>query len=120
MINQFLIESTILSILSMILALILVFLLLPFFNQVSGKHLQLAVFFTPQNISLMLLLTIITGLAAGLYPAFVLSSFKPIQVLKGKFKSGSYGFSVKKWVSCFPICLFPLFLLSAPLSSIPK
>ena len=111
LINQFLIESTILSILSMILALVFVLLLLPFFNQVSGKHLQLSAFFTPKNIVLMLLLTVITGIAAGLYPAFVLSSFKPIQVLKGKFKSGSYGLALRNGLVVFQFAISVILII---------
>jgi putative ABC transport system permease protein len=111
LINQFLIESTILSILSMILALILVFLLLPFFNQVSGKHLALSVFFTAKNITIMILLTVITGLAAGLYPALVLSSFKPIQVLKGKFKSGSYGLALRNGLVVFQFAISVILII---------
>ncbi|MBS1610247.1 MAG: ABC transporter permease, partial [Bacteroidetes bacterium] len=90
---------------SMILALLLVFLLLPFFNQVSGKHLALSVFFTAKNIIIMVLLTVITGFAAGLYPALVLSSFKPIQVLKGKFKSGSYGLALRNGLVIFQFAI---------------
>ncbi|MBS1577904.1 MAG: ABC transporter permease [Bacteroidetes bacterium] len=105
LINQFLIESVLLSTFSMILALLLVFLLLPFFNQVSGKHLALSVFFTAKNIIIMVLLTVITGFAAGLYPALVLSSFKPIQVLKGKFKSGSYGLALRNGLVVFQFAI---------------
>ena len=101
LISQFLIESTILSILSLLLAIGLVFLLLPLFNSVSGKQLNLSVFFNWKNIIIMIVLTVITGLAAGLYPAFVLSSFKPIQVLKGKFKSGSYGLALRNGLVIF-------------------
>lgn len=101
LIGQFLTESVILSFLSMIIAIGLVLLLLPFFNQVSGKTLQLGTFFTLPAIVLMLLLTFITGLAAGLYPAFVLSSFRPVQVLKGKFKSASYGLVLRNGLVVF-------------------
>lgn len=111
LIYQFLIESTILSMLSMIVALILVFLLLPFFNQVSGKHLTLVTFFVPGNILLMIGLTIITGLAAGLYPAFILSSFRPIQVLKGKFKSGSYGLALRNGLVVFQFAISVILII---------
>ena len=111
LINQFLTESTILSILSLVLAILLVFLLLPFFNQVSGKHLQLSVFFTAKNILLMFLVTVITGLVAGLYPAFVLSSFKPIDVLKGKFKSGSYGLALRNGLVVFQFAISVILII---------
>jgi putative ABC transport system permease protein len=111
LINQFLVESTILSVLSMLFAILLVFLMLPFFNQVSGKHLQLSVFFSVKNILLMLLVTVLTGLAAGLYPAFVLSSFKPIQVLKGKFKSGSYGLALRNGLVIFQFAISVILII---------
>lgn len=111
LINQFLIESSILSILSMLLALILVFILLPFFNKVSGKQLDLVAFFTAKNILWMILLTVITGLVAGLYPAFVLSSFKPIQVLKGKFKSGSYGLALRNGLVVFQFAISVILII---------
>jgi putative ABC transport system permease protein len=111
LINQFLIESTLLSILSIILAVIMAFLLLPFFNQVSGKHLQLAVFFTPPHIALMLLLAVVIGLIAGLYPAFVLSSFRPIQVLKGNFRSGSYGTTLRNGLVIFQFAISVILII---------
>jgi len=111
LINQFLVESTILSILSMVLAILLVFLMLPFFNQVSGKNLQLSVFFSLKNVAIMLLVTIITGLVAGLYPALVLSSFKPIQVLKGKFKSGSYGLALRNGLVVFQFAISVILII---------
>lgn len=105
LIGQFLVESTVLSLVSMCIALLLVFALLPFFNQVSDKHLQLPVFFTPANSAMLLLLTIITGLLAGLYPALILSSFKPIQVLKGKFKSTGYGLALRNGLVVFQFAI---------------
>jgi putative ABC transport system permease protein len=111
LINQFLIESTILSLLSMVVAIVLVYLLLPFFNQVSGKNLLLSVFLTPKNILIMLLVTIVTGLVAGLYPAFVLSSFKPIEVLKGKFKSNSYGLTLRNGLVVFQFAISVILII---------
>ena len=101
LVQQFLIESTILSLLSLLLAIALVFALLPFFNQVSGKQLDLAAFLSVKTVLVMLLLTVITGVMAGLYPAFVLSSFKPIDVLKGKFTSNSYGLALRNGLVIF-------------------
>lgn len=111
LIYQFLIESILLSIISMILALVLVFLMLPFFNQVSGKHIELFTFFTFGNILIMILLTTVTGLAAGLYPAFILSSFRPIQVLKGKFKSGSYGLALRNGLVVFQFAISVILII---------
>ncbi len=81
---QFLGESILFAFLGMIMALVLIELLLPGFNQLTGKHLQL---FAGRNSALILqvlALTGITGIVAGLYPSIFLSSFKPILVMKGQ------------------------------------
>ncbi|MBC7850542.1 MAG: ABC transporter permease [Chitinophagaceae bacterium] len=101
LITQFLAESVLLSLVSMILAGVFVFFLLPLFNQLSGKELLYSEMFTVANMGLLLLFTIFTGLVAGMYPAFVLSSFRPIVVLKGKFKSGSYGLALRNGLVVF-------------------
>ena len=87
LISQFLTESMLVSLLAFIVALGLSLLFLPFFNEIAEKTLQLPVL----DISfwgIALLSILITGLIAGSYPAFYLSSFKPINALKGGFKSG--------------------------------
>jgi predicted permease len=85
LIRQFIAESLLLTICATIVALMLAFLLLPIFNQVTQKQIQLPF----QNIFFWLEITailIITGLIAGSYPALYLSSFNPIKVLKGATK----------------------------------
>ncbi|GGB14420.1 ABC transporter permease [Puia dinghuensis] len=83
LIAQFLTESVILTAFSMVLAIGFVFLLLPYFNQVSGKHFTFGSFLNFPSLAAALLLIILVGAAAGIYPAFFLSSFNPIKVLKG-------------------------------------
>lgn len=63
-------------------------LLLPYFNQLSGKEITLTLFTSPWLVPCLLGVTLVLGLLAGLYPAFFLSAFQPIQVLKGKLASG--------------------------------
>jgi putative ABC transport system permease protein len=85
---QFLSESLLFSILSFGIGLLLARLLLPFFNTLSGQTLMIpwaAWWFAP----LLIAGAFITGLLAGLYPALLLSSFMPIQVLKGSMSQGS-------------------------------
>lgn len=91
LVAQFLSESTVMAILSTLLALLIVLLALPLFNSVSGKQMQLGNLFTPAFTALLILLPIVVGLMAGSYPAFFLSSFRPIEVLKGKLKNSSNG-----------------------------
>ncbi|GAB3963200.1 ABC transporter permease [Spirosoma harenae] len=84
LVSQFLAESVLLTMLALLLALGLVLLLLPGFNALAGKQFSLGDIFNSQILSGVLLTCLIIGLLAGSYPAFVLSSFKPITVLNGK------------------------------------
>ncbi|MDR3714903.1 MAG: ABC transporter permease [Puia sp.] len=88
LISQFLVESVMTSVIALILALGIATLLLPYFNQLSGKEISAFLFFSGWNIPILLAATLIVGLLAGSYPAFYLSAFQPIQVLKGKLSAG--------------------------------
>ena len=83
LIKQFLTEAMFYSFISTIISLILVAIFLPLFNSVSGKTLNFSSIFHSGIWFFILLLTFITGLLAGSYPAFYLTSFNPVQVLKG-------------------------------------
>ena len=89
LIRQFLTESTITAIISLIVSLIIAWLVLPVFNSISGKALSLSQITNSSFLPFFLLLPILVGLVAGSYPAFFLSSFKPISVLKGKINAGT-------------------------------
>ena len=91
LIFQFIVESFLLSMISMIVAVGLFALLASVFNDISGKAFSLQTLWSLDVIILLISFTCITGLLAGIYPAFVLSSFRPIEVLRGKFKSGKKG-----------------------------
>lgn len=86
---QFLCEGTITTLVSCILAITLVILVLPLFNQLAGKNIVTSALLQPQIIIGLLLLPLLVGVVAGSYPAFVLSSFRPIEVLKGKLSGKS-------------------------------
>ena len=88
LIGQFLTESTLVAFLSLIIGLLLVKLTLGWFNEISGKEMLFSSLFSVNSLVLLLLLPIIIGVLAGMYPAFFMSSFKPITVLKGKLSSG--------------------------------
>jgi putative ABC transport system permease protein len=83
LIKQFLTEAMLYSFISTVIALILVALFLPVFDSVSGKTLNFSSIFHSGIWFFILLLTFITGLLAGSYPAFYLTSFNPVEVLKG-------------------------------------
>jgi len=83
LVTQFLVESVMLTLLSMILALAIVWVLLPYFNDLAGKHISNGFFLSFKAIAIGIGLTLFVGILAGLYPAFFLSSFRIINVLKG-------------------------------------
>ncbi|MDB5025289.1 MAG: FtsX-like permease family protein [Mucilaginibacter sp.] len=88
LINQFLAESIVYSILSFVIGIILAWVLLPYFNTLASKTLSMPWhqwWLTP----FLIAAAFIVGIAAGLYPAFYLSGFKPVQVLKGSISTGS-------------------------------
>jgi len=91
LVTQFLSESTLLAAISLILAIGIAALVLPLFNNVAAKSLTLRSFITPIVLPLIIALPFVVGLLAGSYPAFYLSAFKPILVLKGKLNLGSKG-----------------------------
>jgi predicted permease len=88
-INQFLLESFILTIIALLAAIILVFLFIEVFNTISGKAISVNVLFKQEFILGTIFVAVVTGFLAGSYPAIFLSSFKPITVLKGKLASGA-------------------------------
>jgi hypothetical protein len=89
LIFQFLGESIFLTLFSLILSLIFVERLLPVFNDLTGKSLSLEAISTASGIILLCSITIFTGIIAGSYPAFFLSGFKPVTILKNYKISGS-------------------------------
>ncbi len=101
LIGQFLGESLLTALIAFGLSLVITASLLPFFAAVSGQHLRLS----PQSGFLMLgfffLLSIVTGILAGSYPAFYLSSFRPVEVLKGRFSSSLAALSLRKGLVVF-------------------
>jgi ABC-type antimicrobial peptide transport system permease subunit len=84
MIFQFMIESFFLVLFALVLAVILMGLLLPLFNNISGKAFILSDLFHVKFIISILITGFITGIIAGLYPALYLASFKPVTILKGE------------------------------------
>ena len=88
LIGQFIAESTLTSYLAFVLALLLTLLSLPYFNDISAKTFSLGSLLKPQLLPFLLLLPFAVGLLAGYYPAFFLSSFRPIEVLKTKINAG--------------------------------
>jgi putative ABC transport system permease protein len=112
LIFQFLMESVLVSLLSIILALGLIWLLLPLFNRMADKDLSAMSFFSPMVLLALLAFGVLVGTMAGMYPAFVLSSFAPIKVLKGKFKSSRYGTALRNGLVVFQFAISIVLIIS--------
>ncbi|MFC2084223.1 ABC transporter permease [Bacteroidota bacterium] len=89
LINQFFGESLLLAFLGLFFALIIVILLFSEFKDFTGKELNLNILIDPKIILGLLIITLITGILAGSYPALYLSSFRPVNVLKNVLKIGT-------------------------------
>ena len=87
--GQFLGESVLLSFIALALAVFLIFLALPAFNSLSGKYLHVSALFSLGNVFLLLGIALVTGILAGMYPAFYLTAFEPVKVLKGSALTGT-------------------------------
>ena len=108
---QFLGESLIISFISLAIALGIVWGLLPFFNNLTQKDLHF--FNAPGYIILISALTVITGIFAGLYPAFYLSSFRPVLVLKGRLRNNFSAGLIRKGLVVFQFGVSAILIFGA-------
>jgi len=115
LIAQFLSESALLNVLALVLAIIIVIVAIPGFNRLSGQQLSFSLF-KEINFWMGLIGLFLVGVFfSGLYPAFVLSGFQPIEVLKGKLASTSKGSLLRKGLVVFQFAA-SLFLLIGTLA----
>jgi putative ABC transport system permease protein len=96
LIAQHLVESIIVTLISALFALLIAGLSLPILNSLYQRFADFSMLMQPVNVLLLLLLMVFVGVISGVYPAFVLSSFKPIFVLKGAFKNSTGGIRLRK------------------------
>ena len=89
LIFQFLMESTLMALISLFLGLVMAALVLPVFNDVAAKSMPFSGLFSSRILPILIILPIVVGILAGSYPAFFLSGFRPVEVLKGKMSLGS-------------------------------
>lgn len=94
-IRQFLNESIMMAVLAMVFATLLVLLVLPLFNQFVGREISLQLFKNPLILAAFAGIALFVGMGAGSYPAFILSSFKPVKILKGGLSKTSGGRSFR-------------------------
>ncbi len=99
LIFQFLTESVVLSFFSLVCAVLIVILLMPWFNDVTGKELKFAL--EGKALLGIIVITLLTGLISGSYPALYLSKFSPIKVLKGKIKTAFGELLIRKGLVIF-------------------
>ena len=110
LIRQFLTESVLYSVCSFILAIVLAWLLLPYFNRLAAKSLVFpwgAWWLLP----VMLLAALVIGILAGLYPSFYLAAFKPIEVLKGNVSRGSRNSSLRSILVVFQFTISVILII---------
>jgi putative ABC transport system permease protein len=105
LIFQFLTESVLLSFFSLLIALGFAMLLLPFFNHISGKEMFVGTLFSTWMMPVLMGLVLIVGCIAGSYPAFYLSSFQPVQVLKGRIAKGFKSSWLHSSLVVFQFCI---------------
>lgn len=110
LILQFITESVMLTLISLVVSIILIYTLLPAFNSLANKELPFAYVTQPAVLGSLLAVVIFAGVIGGSYPAFYLSGFNPVQVLKGKLatKGGSQLFRRSLVVAQFGISIFML------------
>src|SRR5690606_31651834 len=86
---QFLIESTLTAFIALLLSIGLIALFLPMFNTLAGKYITFGTLFRPDTIFILLAVVLFVGIVGGSYPAFYLSGFNPVNILKGSLSKGS-------------------------------
>ncbi len=101
MVGQFMSESILYSALSVVLALVACYFLLPSFNILSGKELGMEIFQTTWFIGGIIGLIFFVGIVAGSYPAFYLTSFSAVEVLKGKVRAGAKSKGIRSFLVVF-------------------
>ena len=110
LIIQFLSESILLAFLSLGVAVVLASLLLPWFNQVTGKELYFAL--EPSMIISLLLVTLLTGVLSGSYPALYLTKFNPVRIMKGKMSNPMSELMVRKGLVVFQFSISILLIVA--------
>lgn len=111
LVTQFLIESTVTSIISLAIALVICYFVLPLFNDVAAKTLSIKDLTGGNLLPFLILLPFIVGLMAGSYPALFLSRFKPIVVLKGNANSGFKKSVLRNVLVVFQFCISIIFII---------
>jgi putative ABC transport system permease protein len=105
LVKQFLGESFLLALIGVAIALPLLAVLLPYLNQITNTEIRLSLFTNYKLWIMLISLVLVTGLVAGSYPAFYLSAFKAIKVIKGNFTSHISAAGIRKSLVVFQFVL---------------
>lgn len=106
---QFMVESVFMAFIALFLAILLIALVLPQFNQITGKQLNLSV--DPSFVLPLVGIALFTGFLSGCYPAFYLSAFNPVTVLKGKLPTSLSELWVRKGLVVFQFVFSVVFII---------
>ena len=101
LITQFLFEALVINLIAALLAYTMMQLAQPFFREITGQQLTFDVTMDQELWMTLILIVVLGSTLAGIYPALVLSSFRPALVLKGKFRSSSFGLILRKGLIIF-------------------
>ncbi len=112
LVEQFLTESVVVAAIALVLSIGLIYLALPFFNELTGLQLSPNIKEHPLLLPGLLLFVLFTGMIAGSYPALYLSSFKPVVVLKGKLTKGKEGASIRSGLVVFQFFISIILIVS--------
>jgi putative ABC transport system permease protein len=118
LVRQFLGESVFISLIAFVFAFFLTEVVLPSFSTLSGKNLSMSFPGDGLMIFSFLLLSILTGLFAGSYPAFYLSAFRPVKVIKGKFSNSLAAVSLRKGLVVFQFVISVVLIIASVVISI--
>jgi putative ABC transport system permease protein len=111
LLSQFTGESLIVTLLSLGVGFLIVRLAMPAFNEITGKSFAASIVFSPVFIGTSILLAFIIALAAGTYPAIAITSFKPVSVLRGNFKTSQRGIWLRKGLVVFQFCVSTILVI---------
>ena len=103
--TQFLTESTLITFFAFVLAVLISLVILPLFNQLADKQMHVGSLFSTWLLPVMIILIFVVGCVAGSYPAFYLSSFQPIKVLKGAIATGFKSSWLRSTLVVFQFCV---------------
>jgi len=112
LVSQFLTEAFLINILALAIAYGLVIVSLQYFNTISGLSLDKSYLYQPWFLVLIIMLWIVGSLLSGFYPAWVLSSFKPIAVLKGKLQTSAGESWVRKGLVVFQFAISAILIIT--------